>query len=194
VLAAAPVVKAEKHEAAVAVAAVNLMGTIGMFLLPGLAVSLRLSAVKTSYLLGGSLQAVGQVAAAGFSVSDAVGGDALVIKMLRVLMIGPIVMILHLIFNSRSSMPGQKKKYIPGYILGFVICAAAACLMDGNQLILPHVKQLASLLMVISMAAVGYRIHLRSLLKQGPKAVLLVACLSVIQTGLILCLETWLSV
>ena len=188
VLAAAPAVKAKKHEVGVAVAAVNLMGTISMFLLPGLAILLALSATKTSYLIGGSLQAVGQVVAAGFSVSDSVGSNALVIKMLRVLMIGPIVMILHLIFHSKNTDSRQKKKYIPGYIIGFTVCAIAATLFRNNTLILPHVKTLASLLMVISMSAVGFRIRIRSLLKQAPKALLLVACLSVIQISMILLL------
>ena len=192
VLAVAPAVKAEKHEVAVAVAAVNLMGTIDMFLLPGLAVLLMLSDVKTSYLIGGSLQAVGQVVAAGYSVSDSVGAQALVIKMLRVLMIGPIVMILHLIFHSKNGSTGKKKTYIPGYIIGFMFCAAAAGVFGGDTLVLPYVKTLAGILMVIAMAAVGFRIHIRALLKQGPKAIVLVVCLSVIQIGMILSLIHWL--
>ena len=192
VLAVAPAVKAEKHEVAVAVAAVNLMGTIDMFLLPGLAVLLMLSDVKTSYLIGGSLQAVGQVVAAGYSVSDSVGAQALVIKMLRVLMIGPIVMILHLIFHSKNGSTGKKKTYIPGYIIGFMFCAVAAGVFGGDTLVLPYVKTLAGILMVIAMAAVGFRIHIRALLKQGPKAIVLVVCLSVIQIGVILSLIHWL--
>jgi uncharacterized integral membrane protein (TIGR00698 family) len=188
ILAAAPAVKAEKRDVAVAIAAVNLMGTLGMFLLPGLAVLLTLSDIKTSYLIGGSLQAVGQVVAAGFSVSDTIGNNALVIKMLRVLMIGPIVMILHLIFHSKGAAPGQKKKYVPGYIIGFMLFALAASIFHNDTLILPHIKALAKLLMVIAMAAVGFRIRIRSLLAQGPRAVLLVVVLSIIQTSAVLLL------
>jgi len=188
VLAAAPALKAEKHDVAVAIAAVNLAGTIGMFLLPALAVLLALPDVKTAYLLGGSLQAVGQVVAAGFAVSNGIGNSALVIKMLRVLMIGPIVMILHTVFHSKNAVSGQKKKYIPGYIIGFMFCAAVAAIFPHSTLILPQVKVLAKLLMVVAMAAVGCRIHFRPLLAQGPKALLFVAMLSTIQTGAILIL------
>jgi uncharacterized integral membrane protein (TIGR00698 family) len=188
VLAAAPALKAEKNDAAIAVAAVNLMGTINMFLLPALAGLLALSDVRTSYLIGGSLQAVGQVVAAGFSVSDDIGNTALVIKMLRVLMIGPIVMILHMIFHSKDAAPGQKKRYIPGYIIGFMLCAAAAGIFHGDTLILPQVKSLAKILMLISMAAVGCRIHFRTLIAQGPKAMLMAGLLSLIQSGVILIL------
>ena len=98
---------------------------------------------KTSYLIGGSLQAVGQVVASGYSVSDSVGAQSLVIKMLRVLMIGPIVMILHLIFHSKNGSAGTKKTYIPGYIIGFMFCAAAAGVFGGDTLVLPYVKTLA---------------------------------------------------
>jgi len=188
ILAAAPALKAEKHDVAVAVASVNLVGTVSMFLLPALAALLTLSSVKTSYLIGGSLQAVGQVVAAGFSVSDSVGNDALVIKMLRVLMIGPVVMILHMVFHSKGAAPGAKKKYIPGYIIGFMFCAVAAMVFDEDTLILPHVKTLAKLLMVVAMAAVGCRIHIRSLISQGPKALVMVTLLSVLQMGTVLIL------
>jgi uncharacterized integral membrane protein (TIGR00698 family) len=188
VMAAAPALKAEKHEIAVAVASVNVAGTIGMFVLPALAVLWSLSDAQTSYLLGGSLQAVGQVVAAGFSVSDSVGNDALVIKMLRVLMIGPIVMILHWVFRSKDGADGAKKKYIPGYIIGFILCAAAAAIFDGEARVLPLVRNIAKLLMVVAMAGVGCRIHLRSLLAQGPKALVMVAVLSVLQAGMVLVL------
>lgn len=193
VLAAAPAVQGEKQDVAVAIAAVNLAGTIGVFLLPVFASALHLSSLETAYLLGGSLQAVGQVVAAGFSVSDAVGNDALVIKMLRVLMIGPIVIVLHGIFKSKNASRGQKKRYVPGYILGFVACAVGASFFEDHSLVLHRTKQLASLLMAVSMAAIGARIHLRSLLQQGPKAALLVTSLSIIQTSLILGLSTWLT-
>ena len=186
VMAAAPAVKAEKHDAAVAVAAVNLLGTIGIFLLPGIAVLLALPEMKTSYLIGGSLQAVGQVVAAGYSVSGVVGDDALVIKMLRVLMIGPIVMILHWIFHSKGTAAGAKKKYVPGYIIGFAVCAIAASVFHNDTWIIPHIKSMAKLLMVAAMAGVGCRIHIRTLLSQGPRALLLVVFLSLIQVGSIL--------
>ena len=144
----------------------------------------------TAYLIGGSLQAVGQVVASGFSVSGPVGQSALVIKMLRVLMIGPIVMVLHLMFRSKDSAAGagRKKAWVPGYILGFVACAVVADLFHGDTVVLPHVETLANLLLTVAMAAVGCRIHFRSLVAQGPRALLLVAVLSVIQTGAILAL------
>jgi uncharacterized membrane protein YadS len=97
-------------------------------------------------------------------------------------------MILHILFHSKNSPGERKKKYIPGYIIGFMCCALFAYLFKNDTLVLPYVKTLAGLLMVIAMSAVGYRINIRSLVKQGPKALLLVICLSVIQTGTILLL------
>lgn len=193
ILAAAPAVKAEKQEVAVAVAAVNLMGTIGLFLLPILAGILALPEQNTAYLIGGSLQAIGQVVASGFSVSDSVGQSAVVVKMLRVLMIGPIVMILHLVFHSGSRGEGRRKKYIPGYILGFIIFAVLASVFQGDTIVLPHVRSAAKLFMVVAMAAVGFRIRFRSLAVHGVKAVGLVAVLSLLQTGAILLLLVWLT-
>lgn len=189
VLASAPAVKAEKHDVAAAIAAVNLAGTLGMFALPAMATALSLSPLKSAYLIGGSLQAVGQVIAAGFSMPGHVGHNALVIKMLRVLMIGPIVMVLHGIFRTgRSAESGGREFYVPGYIIGFILCATAAGVFHDDKLILPHVETLAKLLLTIAMAAVGCRINLRSLMAQGPRALLLVGILTAIQTSVILAL------
>ena len=173
---------------ATAIAAVNLLGTLGMFLLPAIALGLGLHARSTEYLLGGSLQSVGQVAAAGFAVSHQVGQGALVIKMLRVLMIGPIVMGLHWFLQPGKGKGAGRRLYVPGYIIGFLACAVLAASFPGDTVVLPWVEALAKFLLTVAMAAVGCRINFRALLSQGPRSLLLVTLLSVFQSGTVLAL------
>ncbi len=191
VLAAAPALKVRKHEVPVAIAAVNLMGTVGMFVLPGLATALNLSADQTANLIGGSLQAVGQVAASGFAVSSTVGDHALVVKMLRVLMIGPLVMLLHHLFQTPDVAGKRRLPRLPSYILGFLFFAVLASLLPSGHVVLLDIRLTAKVLMVVAMVAVGSRIRFRSLLVHGPKALLLVGGLSLIQTGTVLLLLAW---
>jgi uncharacterized integral membrane protein (TIGR00698 family) len=188
ILAAAPTIKPEKHDCAVAIAAVNLMGTVGLFMLPHLARMLNLGETRTAYLLGGSLQAVGQVVAAGLSVSDAVGHQAVVIKMLRVLMIGPIVLILSAMPGIGERPVGRRRSPVPGYIIGFAGCALLGSLFSTDTLVLPNVRLLGSGLMVMAMVAVGSKIQFKTLVQQGAKAILVTLFSSLILIATVLLL------
>ncbi|WFB37639.1 putative sulfate exporter family transporter [Kiritimatiellota bacterium B12222] len=191
VLAASPVLKVNKPEIAVAIAAVNLMGTVGMFILPGLAEMLQLSTEQTANLIGGSLQAVGQVAASGFSISGTVGDQALIVKMLRVMMIGPIVLLLHHIFHPRKRQGIHPLPPFPRYIIGFLVFAVIGSLIPSDHALLIGTKQLAKSLLVIAMVAVGSRIHFRSLLTHGSKSLVVVILLTLLQTSVLLFLIRW---
>ena len=189
ILAASPALPVEKHDVAISVAAVNLLGIVGMFFLPFLAAGLGLSGEQAAGLIGGSLQAVGQVAASGYSVSAQVGDHALVFKMLRVLMIGPVVMLLQHLFRAKSdSGEGPRFPRVPGYILGFMGCAVAAALLPSNNPVVPAVRSFAGGLMAVAMVAIGAQIRIRALVSQGPKVLLLGGILSLIQAGAVLLL------
>ncbi|MBN2703937.1 MAG: putative sulfate exporter family transporter [Pontiellaceae bacterium] len=190
VLAAAPPLKVEKHETAVAVAVVNLMGTVGLFVLPALTAALHLTENQAAGWIGGSLQAVGQVAASGFSVSDNVGNHALVVKMIRVLMIGPIAMLLHYFFSPSEKEGKRRRLCVPAYILGFIGFAVLASFLPPGHVLLLKTRLTAKFLMVTAMIAIGSRIRFRSLLVHGSKALLLTAVLSLLQAGGILLLLT----
>ncbi|MDF7807681.1 putative sulfate exporter family transporter [Pontiellaceae bacterium B12219] len=189
ILAAAPTIKPEKHDCAVAIAAVNLMGTIGLFVLPHLALMLELGDIRTAYLLGGSLQAVGQVAAAGLSVSDWIGNQAVVIKMLRVLMIGPIILMLSVMLGSKARSEGRPRSPVPGYIIGFAVCALLGSLFRTEQVVLLQLRTLGGGLMVMAMVAIGSKIQFKTLLRQGSKALIITFCSSLVLVSVVLLLS-----
>ncbi|MDF3128984.1 putative sulfate exporter family transporter [Kiritimatiellaeota bacterium B1221] len=188
VLAAAPALKVEKQQVAVAIAAVNLMGMIAMFALPWVAEALKLSGPQTANLLGGTLQAVGQVAASGFAISGQVGDHAMVVKMLRVVMIGPLVMILHQFFQGGTQAGKRRLPRFPGYILGFFGFAVLGSGLPGDHVVLLGMQGVAKILLVIAMVAVGSRIRISALLTHGSRALLLVSVLSFVQISGVLIL------
>ena len=173
IAAVAPVTTANEEEIGVSIGVVNLLGTAGMFILPLLAGLLSLNDLQSSYLTGGILQAIGQVVAAGFSINDHVGDTATLIKMLRVIMIGPIVMLVTIINRKKVTGNGGKKSYIPSYIIGFFICSILASIFHTDTTIIPNLRMLAKFLLTIAMAGVGMKIRFKSLLHHGPKALLL---------------------
>jgi uncharacterized integral membrane protein (TIGR00698 family) len=104
------IIDAKEEDVGLSIAIVNFLGTIGIFLLPLIgAVILKLSHVNAGILIGNTLQAVGQVTAGAFSISEETGQTATIVKMGRVLMLTPIILVLLFCFKSGKTEQGAKK-------------------------------------------------------------------------------------
>ncbi|MDZ8118194.1 YeiH family protein [Pontiella agarivorans] len=189
VLAAAPALQSGKEERGLAVTSVNLAGTVGIFLLPLIAHAIGMSAQKTAYLLGGSLQAVGQVAAAAISVSEQVTHQALVIKMLRVLMIGPIVILLTRLNHSEGAAQKAWWKHVPGYMFGFAACSILSSLFHSSTALLNGFTATGRFMLTVAMVAIGSSMEIRTLCRQGGGILGLTLLSSLILTGTVLLLS-----
>ena len=185
IAAVSPFLKTKAHETGVAIGVVNLLGTVGMLLLPGLAVLLGLSAEESGVVIGGSLQAVGQVVGAGYVMGDEVGEIATLVKLGRVLMLGPVVLFTALLMHTKSEKV-DRKKVLPGFIVTFFVLMILANVFTLPEQFLGIVKTIDKVLLAIAMAAIGMQIRLRDLLRQGPKALLLGGVIFVVQIGVLL--------
>ncbi len=183
IAASAPVIGAEKEETGISVGVVNLLGTIGIFLLPLLATTLGLDEKSSGMLIGASLQAVGQVVAAGYAMGASIGAVAVLIKMGRVLMLGPVVMIYTSIFK-KGDGKGRLPK-IPLFIIGFFISALIASSGFLPEVASKGIIGTGKALLLIAMAGIGMRIKFSALLKQGPKALLAGTLISIFQISAI---------
>lgn len=173
IAAVAPSLRTDEKDLGIAVSIVNLLGACGIFILPFIAGLMHYDNTHSSYLIGGVLQAVGHVVAGGYSINDSVGETATLIKMLRVLMIGPAAVIVAMVFNYRADGSRKTKKFfVPPYIIGFVLCSIAATIMSSDNVVLPKINSFAKFLLMIAMAGVGMKISFASLLRQGPKALI----------------------
>ncbi|MEO1441767.1 MAG: putative sulfate exporter family transporter, partial [Chloroflexota bacterium] len=123
-------IDADGDDIGISISVVNLLGTAGIFTLPAIVTLLNLSEVDGGMLIGGTLQAVGQVVAAGFSMNDTVGSVATVVKMGRVLMLAPVVIALASMMRSGNMENGKKLNpvRVPLFIIGFFIFSILASL------------------------------------------------------------------
>lgn len=145
---------------------VNFLGTIGIFVTPFIAKLLHFNDIQTSYLIGGTLQAVGHVAAAGFALGDNIGEHAIIIKMFRVLMIGPIVL-LYSAYNSTQKNSGQfKLPSFPLFLLGFILASLLTTFI-GEHIFIKYLLSLSKILLAVAMAAIGWNISFSSLKNKG---------------------------
>lgn len=134
VLGAEPVVKCENHKTAIAVSTVVIFGTISMFLYPILYRTGMLSGLDNmgvAIYTGSTLHEVAHVAGAGNAMdpTDALGiaGTATITKMIRVMMLAPVLIIMSFALAGRSSRKsegqadgGKSKITIPWFAFGFI--------------------------------------------------------------------------
>jgi len=178
------VVGANEEEVGLSIAIVNFLGTIGIFLLPFIAkFILHFSDINSGILVGNTLQAVGQVVAGGFSISDSAGQIATIVKMTRILMLLPLVFILIFIFSdkSKSDKGKLKKPMIPMFIIGFVLFS-----LLSSFAIIPHdqvkiIAKISHYFLITAMAGVGIKIKFQNIVRDGKSALTIGGLIFLIQ-------------
>jgi len=169
------VAKVQSNDIGISIALVNLMGTIGIFLAPFLAHFFGFTDIQAGIFTGNTLQAVGQAVAAGFSISDEAGHYATVVKMGRVLLLVPLVLILIYIAKKESQkngdeVEGKAKVGVPSFILwfvGFSIVASLGLLPEELETLIGTISHYITL---IAMSAIGLMIHFGTIMKTAGTA------------------------
>ena len=126
VLATEPVLKAEEHKAAIAVSMVVLFGTIAMFLYPALysAGVFDMTPREFGIYAGGTIHEVAQVVAVGGAYGPEASDAAVIVKMTRVILIAPMLILLGIYLSYMAKKSGGEgaviKLVIPWFAVYFV--------------------------------------------------------------------------
>ena len=200
IAATAPVIDANDDDKGITITIVNITGIFLMFLLPVLCGWLyNHEVVKTSAMIGGTLQSVGQVVASGEMVNEHVKEMAMIFKIVRVILLVVVVFTLghikhktnHEIIEEEVSDVKKGKIKIPWYVIGFFI----TCALFTVNIISPEVsslfKAISNKLEIIALGAIGLRVNLRELIKQGKSVslyALFVGLLQVVTAIILICI------
>jgi uncharacterized integral membrane protein (TIGR00698 family) len=190
---AAPVIEAEDNDTAFAIATVTLFGMIAVFVLPLLGGALDMPQHEFGVWAGTSVHATPQVVATGFAYGEQAGDIATIVKLVRVLLLAPVVIGLAIWYArdkrardvAHVTQIGALSTLFPPFILGFVLLALAntlhllpdftlhlqdSFLWDGGDrriVLAKLVTQVSGFLLTISMAGVGIGVDLHGLRKVG---------------------------
>lgn len=162
----------------VTVLGVTVMSTIAMIVYPLLAHRLGLADRETGIFFGGTIHDVAQVVGAGFSVSQEAGETATLVKLIRVTMLAPVVLVFSLMMRNMPQEDdleiGKRPPLVPGFVLAFLGFAA----LNSFGLIPPVVGSLGLDLsrwaLLAGIVAVGMKTSLRYLFEAGREATMLV--------------------
>ncbi len=191
VLAFESTLQSKPEKSAVAVGSVVLFGTLSMFVYP-LAYRagwLHLDTAGVGLFFGGTIHEVAQVVGAASNVSPEATHVATIVKMTRVMLLVPVLLVLGA-WLARSAARGgtadahaPRKVAVPWFALGFLACVVVNSLHLLPSAATHAVNALDTFALTMAMTALGIETHLSQVRKAGPRA---------LATGLIL--YAWLAI
>ncbi len=166
IAAVAPVIGAQADDIAASIAFTAVLGVITVLLLPLLVPLLKLSLTQYGVLAGLTVYAVPQVLAATLPIGALSNQVGTVVKLVRVLMLGPVVLVLSLLFR-HAGPKLQISQLVPWFIAGFLVVLGlrSAGLIPAAALV--PIKTTAAALTTISMAGLGLGVDVRVVAKAG---------------------------
>lgn len=179
-----------ERDIAFAVVGVTLLSTLAMIAYPIVATRLGFDERLAGLFLGGTIHDVAQVVGAGFSVSEGTGEVATLVKLLRVALLAPVVLVAALVLR-RAGSEGPRPPLMPVFVVGFLVLAA---LNSAGLVPAPVVEAAAAAsrwFLLAAVAAVGMKTSLPQVLRVGPAAIGLLATESAILAGLFLAVLVW---
>lgn len=192
IAAVAPVIDASSKDVASSIAFTAVLGVVVVVALPLLAPVLSFSAVQYGIFAGLTVYAVPQVLAATAPVALASVHIGTLVKLVRVLMLGPVVLVLSLVGRQDGARRPSLSHMVPWFIVGFLVLLGLRSLGAIPTAALAPAQTGASVLTIMSMAALGLGVDVRSVLRAGKQVtsvvVLSLLVLGVISYGLILLL------
>ncbi len=162
------------------VLSVTVLSTIAMILYPIIAQTLGLDEQAIGVFLGGTIHDVAQVVGAGFSVSEATGETATLVKLIRVSMLAPVVLLFALMFRNmesdvgESDKPATKPPLIPSFVIAFMVFAGLNSIGLIPAVVSHFLGELSRWALLIAIAAVGMKCSLKTIFDVGGQAIILI--------------------
>ena len=190
VLGAEPVVKSEPHKTAVAVSTVVIFGTLSMFIYPAMYRSgiLDLTPEQMGLYTGSTLHEVAHVVGAGNAMGKEISDTAIIVKMIRVMMLAPVLVIMSLALARTAvkavsngvkgaDVAKRGKITIPWFAFGFL-----AVIGFNSFDLLPHavvdgINNVDTFMLTMAMTALGAETSIEKFKKAGAKPFILAAVL-----------------
>jgi uncharacterized integral membrane protein (TIGR00698 family) len=158
------------------VVAVTTLSTIAMVVYPVLAAAVGFDPHNTGIFLGATIHDVAQVVGAGYSVSNEAGDTATIVKLFRVALLLPVVLVISFLLqrSGGTAVDGRRPPLLPLFLLGF----AALVLMNSLGALPPAVatglQEASRWCLVLAIAALGTRTSLGELARIGWRPVAII--------------------
>lgn len=168
------------------VISVTTLSTIAMILYPMIVTLLALDDFSAGVFIGATIHDVAQVVGAGYSISEDAGDTATFVKLLRVTMLVPIVVVLSIVFRGDPTASTGRKIPIPLFVIGFVVLVFVGSAEAFPIALKGWLLDLSRWCLVIAISAIGMKTALKSLKEVGGQAIFLICAETVLLAALVL--------
>lgn len=158
---------------------VSLASALAMSLYPAIAGEIGLSDSQAGFLIGASVHDVAQAIGGGFSFSDAAGSEATIIKLSRVALLGPVLVLVSLWLGGGASdgaKPVWLRVTLPWFIVGFVVLVLLNSAVTVPAALRDALMTGSKALLLFAVIATAMRSDLALILKLGWRAATPVIC------------------
>jgi uncharacterized integral membrane protein (TIGR00698 family) len=169
--------EASERDTILTVVTVTALSTTAMILYPPIATAVGLNHVRAGIFLGGTIHDVAQVVGAGYTISTQTGDIATYVKLLRVTMLMPVVLVIAFLATRR---PGKAKAEarppFPLFLLGFAALVALNSFGFIGKPLGDAANEVSRWCLVAAIAALGMKTSFKALIAVGwrPVAVMLI--------------------
>ncbi|WP_163832498.1 YeiH family protein [Spartinivicinus ruber] len=185
ILATEASIKARQQHVTIAVATVVLFGTLAMFSYPIIYQFSGTSEQAFGIYIGSTAHEVAQAVAAGQTISQNAMQTAVVVKLIRVMLLAPFILMLTVILGkldktTTNNMSSKTKITIPWFVLGFIVTAGINSYATIPPFVLGTFQLTSQFLLAIAMAALGMQTHWKAIKSAGAKPILLALILFIL--------------
>jgi uncharacterized integral membrane protein (TIGR00698 family) len=175
------------------VISVSTLSTIAMVVYPILVRWFGLDPQQAGVFLGGTIHDVAQVVGAGYSIGQQTGDTATVVKLMRVAMLVPVIILASWLTRVTPAsghalnQPGSavnRPPLLPWFAVVFVLLVAINSLLPLPAVVINSGNALSRVFLVGAMAAIGMKTHLKDIVNVGWKPV----ALMLLETVFLACL------
>ncbi|MEM6325455.1 MAG: putative sulfate exporter family transporter, partial [Pseudomonadota bacterium] len=166
---------------------VTLLSTVAMVLYPIFTKFMGFDEQTAGIFIGATVHDVAQVVGAGFSISESAGETSTLVKLIRVSLLAPVVVVISFWFRAQQERAdGKRPPIMPSFVVGFLVLAG----LNSFGLIPPAIgsflSALSSWALLSAIAAVGMKTDLRNVLQVGGGAIALIVAETLFLAALIL--------
>ena len=128
---------------------------------------------------------MGNVAGSAYSLSNEIGETAITIKLARVALLSPSLILFSFLVNKKNNIKGIQSFKLPWYLWSFIGITILGSLVSFPKPLINNMEFIGKIVLTIAMAAIGLKISLNQLMQSGKKGVLFGLIIFILQLILI---------
>ena len=175
---------------------VSALSTLAMIAYPMMARWLGLSDHAAGVFLGATIHDVAQVVGAGYGMSRETGDVATLVKLMRVAMLLPVIVLAVSLARARTRAEGNATGTRPPLLPGFAVAFALLVAINSTGFVPASVQELGSdvsrWMLVAAIAGIGMKTQLKDVVGVGLKPIVLMLGETLFLAALVLASQHWM--